>query len=54
MGNRYLRAYVGDDNHPPESMVQLAVLVPLLERSKWSGQDDPLTKTIRDVLRQLP
>ena len=49
-GRRYLRAYVGDDNHPPESMVQLAVLVPLLERSKWSGQDDPLSKTIRDVL----
>ena len=49
-GRRYLRAYVGDDNHPPESMVQLAVLVPLLERSKWSGEDDPLSKTIRDVL----
>jgi hypothetical protein len=49
-GNGYLRAYVGDDNHPPESMVQLAVLVPLLERSKWSGQDDPLTKKIRSAL----
>jgi hypothetical protein len=49
-GRRYLRAYVGDDNHPPESMVQLAVLVPLLERSTWSGSDDPLSKTIRDVL----
>lgn len=41
-GRRYLRAYVGDDNHPPESMVQLAVLVPLLERSGWSREGDSL------------
>ena len=49
-GRRYLRAYVGDDNHPPESMVQLAVLLPLLERSEWSGQDDSLVDGLRDVL----
>lgn len=49
-GRRYLRAYVGDDNHPPESMVQLAVLVPLLERSEWSAQKDPLVKPLKDVL----
>jgi hypothetical protein len=49
-GRRYLRAYVGDDNHPPESMVQLAVLVPLLERSTWSSDDDPLIGTLGDLL----
>ena len=49
-GGRYLRAYVGDDNHPPESMVQLAVLVPLLERSTWSSEHDPLIKTLGETL----
>lgn len=38
---RYLRAYVGDD-HPPESMVQLAVALPLIERSTWRQEADPL------------
>jgi len=45
-GKRYLRAYVGDDNHPPESMVQLAVLMPLAERSRWCGIDDPLVEEL--------
>lgn len=49
-GRRYLRAYVGDDKHPPESMVQLAVLVPLLERSTWSSEHDPLIEQLGDVL----
>jgi hypothetical protein len=49
-GGRYLRAYVGDDDHPPESMVQLAVLVPLLERSGWSSKQDPLIGALEDVL----
>src|SRR4029079_15043007 len=65
-GKRYLRAYVGDDNHPPESMVQLAVLMPLTERSKWCEADDPLVEEraaraldfhddrIRSVARWLP
>src|SRR4029078_11207185 len=65
-GKRYLRAYVGDENHPPESMVQLAVLMPLTERSKWCGDDDPLVEElaaraldshddrIRSVARWLP
>ena len=42
---RYLRAYVGDD-HPPESMVQLAVALPLLERSSWRGEADPLAEEL--------
>ncbi|WP_314504989.1 hypothetical protein [uncultured Microbacterium sp.] len=49
-GGRYLRAYVGDDNHPPESMVQLAVLVPLLERSMWSSEEDPLIESLGEIL----
>lgn len=49
-GRRYLRAYVGDDNHPPESMVQLAVLVPLLEQSGWSRADDPLIEGLSELL----
>lgn len=49
-GRSYLRAYVGDDTHPPESMVQLAVLVPLLERSAWSSKPDPLIESLREVL----
>ena len=53
-GRRYLRAYVGDDNHPPESMVQLAVLLPLLERSEWlGGEEDPLTDQLRDLLNSF-
>jgi len=45
-GKRYLRAYVGDDKHPPESMVQLAVLLPLVERSKWCGASDPIAEAL--------
>lgn len=33
-GHRYLNAYVGLSNKPPESMVQLAVLVTLVEYTK--------------------
>ena len=45
-GTRYLRAYVGDETHPPESMVQLAVLLPLLERTRWCEADDPLAEEL--------
>ena len=48
---RYLNAYVGDVDTPPESMVQLTVLLPLLEYSDWSEQDLPITK---DILSGLP
>jgi hypothetical protein len=47
---RYLRAYVGDPNHPPESMVQLAVLLPLIERSEWCEHDDPLVEELRGLV----
>jgi len=38
-GNAYLNAYVSDYKSPPEIMVQLAVLLPLLDYDKWSGED---------------
>ena len=48
--NRYLTPYVGDDK-PPESMVQLTVLLPLLEYADWSGEDIPIS---RKILEGLP
>jgi hypothetical protein len=50
-GRNYLRAYVGDSDTPPESMVQLTVLLPLLEYAEWSGEDLPITK---ELLEGLP
>jgi len=47
-GNRYLNAYVGDYDTPPESMVQLTVLLPLLEYAAWSGKEIPITKELLD------
>lgn len=37
-GKSYLNAYVSDYKTPPESMVQLAVLLPLLEYARWTGE----------------
>ena len=37
-GNHYLNAYVSDYDTPPEIMVQLAVLLPLIEYAEWSGK----------------
>jgi hypothetical protein len=50
-GRRFLNAYVGDYDNPPESMVQLTVLLPLLEYSLWSGEEIPLTE---ELLNGLP
>jgi hypothetical protein len=50
-GRRFLNAYVGDYDNPPESMVQLTVLLPLLEYSLWSGEEIPLTA---ELLAGLP
>ncbi len=49
-GHDYLNAYVCDYKTPPESMVQLSVLVPLLEYTKWAGHDLPIIKRIEDGL----
>lgn len=37
-GHAYLNAYLADYHTPPESMVQLAVLLPLLEYQNWKGE----------------
>lgn len=50
-GRKYLNAYVADYDNPPESMVQLTVLLPLLEYSDWSGQPIPITE---EILGGLP
>ena len=41
-GHLYFNAYVGSERKPPESMVQFALLVPLLEYDQWRGRPNPL------------
>lgn len=50
-GNRYLTPYVDDKSKPPESMVQLTVLVALLEYSMWSGKRLALARDLFDNLQ---
>jgi hypothetical protein len=50
-GQHYLNAYVADYDNPPESMVQLTVLLPLLEYAQWSGEEIPLAE---ELLAGLP
>jgi hypothetical protein len=45
-GKSYLNAYVSDYKTPPESMVQLAVLMPLLEYEEWLGEKVEITKEL--------
>jgi hypothetical protein len=40
--HHYLDAYLGDKKNPPESMVQLAVLAPLIEYSEWRRRKVPM------------
>jgi hypothetical protein len=47
-GKDYLNAYVCDYATPPELMVQLAVLLPLIDYQHWSGKDVPVIKTIKE------
>jgi len=41
-GKPYLNAYVCDYTAPPEIMVQLAVLVPIMEYASWSRSNIPM------------
>jgi hypothetical protein len=43
----YLNAYVGAYQKPPESMVQLAMLVLLWEYQPWLGKDVPLVAELQ-------
>ncbi len=46
-GNDYLNAYACDYNTPPEIMVQLAVLLPMLDYKHWSKKDLPAINKIK-------
>lgn len=46
----YLKAYVSDYSNPPEVMVQLAVLLPLLDYSLWLGKELELTGQLKEGL----
>lgn len=49
-GHRYLNPYVSDYESPPEIMVQLAVLLPLVDYSEWSGEEIEIMRFIREGL----
>jgi len=49
-GKKYLNAYLCDYRTPPEIMVQLAVLLPLLEYSEWSGKQLEAIDTVQQTL----
>jgi hypothetical protein len=46
----YLAPYVGDRTKPPESMVQLTVLLPLEEYALWSGKAISIAERITDAI----
>ena len=46
----YLNAYVDATYKPPESMVQLAILVPLWEYQSWSEKPVPLVESLQQSL----
>jgi hypothetical protein len=46
-GNHYFNAYFSDHETPPEIMVQLAVLLPLLDYAEWSSDELPVIKKIK-------
>ncbi|AWH86596.1 hypothetical protein HYN59_16425 [Flavobacterium album] len=53
-GRSYLNAYVSDYKTPPESMVQLAVLLPLMDFDRWSGEDhSPVIETLKNGLENF-
>jgi hypothetical protein len=49
-GHHYFNAYVSDYDTPPEIMVQLAVLLPLLDYVEWSGDELEIMKKVKDGL----
>ncbi|HWB05592.1 MAG TPA: hypothetical protein VG796_21415 [Verrucomicrobiales bacterium] len=46
-GKTYLHAYIGGSGKPPESMVQGAITVPLMEYEAWRQRPVPLTRKLR-------
>lgn len=49
-GNHYFNAYVCDYQTPPEIMVQLAILLPLLDYVEWNDAQLDVMKKIKDGL----
>ncbi|TDQ11218.1 hypothetical protein [Pedobacter metabolipauper] len=49
-GHKYFNAYVSDYDTPPEIMVQLAILLPLLDYVEWSGTKLEVMQTIKEGL----
>lgn len=52
-GKSYLNAYVCDYKNPPEIMVQLAVLLPLLDYAKWQKEDISLAASLKELLGEF-
>jgi hypothetical protein len=52
-GNEYLNAYVCDYKTPPEIMVQLAVLLPLIDYGEWLGTELPEVPLIKKSLPEF-
>jgi hypothetical protein len=50
-GSYYLNAYVGSDYKPPESMVQAAIRVPLVEYEGWLLKAQPLARSLAGNLQ---
>ncbi len=50
-GDAYLNAYLSDYKTPPEIMVQLAVLLPLIDYIEWKGEG---LKEIQIIKKNLP
>ena len=51
-GHNYLNAYVADYKTPPEVMVQLAVLLPMIEYMEWKGEKEH--RLVTDLKAGLP
>lgn len=46
-GNHYFNPYMSDHDTPPEIMVQLAVLLPLIDYMEWKGEQLAVTEKVR-------
>ena len=52
-GKKYVNAYLGDYGTPPELMVQLAVLMPMLDYASLTGVQSPDIEAIRSTLESF-
>ena len=52
-GKHYFNAYISDYETPPEIMVQLAVLLPLIDYCRWGGRELPVIQKIKEGLGEF-